>query len=60
MKPIVTEYTSSYFGVYFDDKQLRLLRRIASSQAVPVKVLICEYIRKGFAKLEQVHFSGDD
>ena len=57
MKLTIEQYTTSYYGVYFDEKQMRRLRRIASDQAIPVKTLIKSYMQKGFANTERYIFS---
>lgn len=57
MEVKIVEYTQYMYAVYFSEKELRVLRRIASDQATPVKLLIKSYIRKGFANTERYHFS---
>ncbi|KKL07215.1 hypothetical protein LCGC14_2588260 [marine sediment metagenome] len=57
MKPKTVQYTPSYFGITFDKKQLRLLRRIACEQAMPVGLFIRSCIQRGFLNLEQHVFS---
>lgn len=60
MKPNIVQYSPSYFGVTFNKKQLRLLRRIASVRAEPVGFMIRACIRKGFAQLEHYTFAQGD
>ena len=57
MKVKIVHYSPSYFGVTMTDRQLRRLCRIASDQALPVRVLIEQYIQKGFANTERYKFS---
>jgi len=57
MKPKTVQYSPAYYGITFTDRQVRRLCRIASDQALPVRVLIEQYIAKGFANTEQYVFS---
>lgn len=57
MDPIIIEYSTDYYGVHFTDRQLRLLRRISSDQALPVRALIKSYIKMGFKNTGKYKFS---
>ncbi len=57
MKVKIVQYTPSYFGIVLDEKQLRLLRRIACDRGMTVNDLIEYYIQKGFVNTERYIFS---
>jgi len=57
MKAKIVQYSPTYYGITFTDRQVRRLCRIASDQALPVRVLIEQYIAKGFANTERYEFS---
>jgi len=57
MKVKIVQYSPSYFGIMLTDRQVRRLCRIASDQALPVRVLIEQYIQKGFVNVERYSFS---
>jgi len=57
MKPKVVQYSPTYYGIMLTDRQLRLLCRIATDQALPVRVVIERCLQKGFANTERYSFT---